>query len=209
MNLDKFIRERPFLYHLTYRENVPNIIAKGQLFSTSELVRMSAIREYEDILRKRRSGPVEIKIARRSYFIRDQRPISEVNLAKCLTDGWGIGEFLYHLNGRVFMWPTVKRLWSHFGTYADEKPVILRFMTRDIIDANPHVKFCRLNSGATRSNSYLHGAPPERGPGTFLSAADFSYSVGAVAEVTFENNCVISGEYRRSTSPEGRYSRIK
>ncbi len=150
--------------------------------------------EYENILRKRRSAHVEIMIGGEPHFIRDQKPISEINLAKCLTDGWSIGDFLYHLNDRVFMWPTVVRLWSHFRTYADENPVILRFSTKNIFDANPHVKFCRLNSGATRSNSYLGGAPPMRGAATFLPAAEFNNAVREVAEVTFEKTCRIAGD---------------
>ncbi len=207
MDIEKFIKERPFLYHLTCKENATNIIKKGQLYSTNELVRLANNTEYENILRKRRSAHVEIMIGGEPHFIRDQKPISEINLAKCLTDGWSIGDFLYHLNDRVFMWPTVVRLWSHFRTYADENPVILRFSTKNIFDANPHVKFCRLNSGATRSNSYLGGAPPMRGAAT-LPAAEFNNAVREVAEVTFEKTCRIAGDCWYRATPEGRFYKV-
>jgi hypothetical protein len=103
------------------------------------------------------------------------------------------------------MWPTLKRLWSHFGRYESENPVIFRFSTREMLAANPHVKFCRLNSGATRANSHLGGKPPERGPNTFQAAADFNLPVGKVAEVTFENQCIIAGSFSYTERPDGEY----
>jgi len=97
---------------------------------------------------------------------------------------------------------------SHYMTYEAEKPVIFRFSTAEILAANPHVKFCRLNSGDTRSNSYLDGAPPERGPRTFLSAADFDRTPSQVAEVTFEHKCAIAGPIGQDSHPDGRFKVI-
>lgn len=130
-------------------------------------------------------------------------------MAKCLTDGWNVGDFLYHLNDRVFMWPTLDRLWRHFNRYKSEKPVIFRFPTRELISLNPHVQFCRLNSGATRANSYLGGKPPERGANTFLSAEKFGLSVRDVAEVTFQKYCDVDVEFYHSSAPESSYKSVK
>ncbi|MDO1449641.1 hypothetical protein Q0590_25410, partial [Rhodocytophaga aerolata] len=136
------------------------------------------------------------------FSLRDQKPISEKALGKCLTDNWSVGDFLYHLNDRVFMWPTLDRLWRHFNRYEQENPIIFRFSTHELLDANPHVKFCRLNSGATRANSYLGGKPPERGSNSFMPALLFEFAVREVAEVTFENKCVIDGPFWKSSRPD-------
>jgi len=209
MEIEKFIALRPYLYHLTCKENAEKIIAGHRLYSANELIRLSGKKENHAISRKRRTKSTPILIGGETFFLRDQLPISEVNLAKCLTDNWTISDFLNHLNDRVFMWPTVLRLTSHFKTYESEKPVIFRFSTADILAANPHVKFCRLNSGATRSNSYLNGAPPERGPRSFLSASEFDWVPSQVAEVTFEKSCVITGSYRYGARPDGRFRQVQ
>jgi len=208
MDLEKFIEKTPYLYHLTSQTNAANIIASRQLFSANQLITLTGDDALQKVKREKRPVHLQLTVDGVAISLRDQQPISHVALPKCLTDGWNIGDFLYHLNERVFMWPTLKRLWSHFGRYESENPVIFRFSTRDMLAANPHVKFCRLNSGATRANSYLGGKPPERGPNTFQTAADFNLPVGQVAEVTFENQCTIAGTFSYSERPDGEFSAI-
>jgi len=207
MELDNFIRQRPYLYHLTNVQNAENIISERRIYSANKIIELSGD-SYDNINRRRRIEHTEIKVGEQSYFLRDQRPISEKALAKCLTGGWQVSDFLYHLNDRVFMWPTLDRLWRHFNRYEHENPVILRFHTREIIDSNPHVKFCRLNSGATRANSYLGGKAPERGEHTFLSAEQFGRPIREVAEVTFENECKFKLPIARGLRPDGEFTPI-
>jgi hypothetical protein len=208
MDINKFIKERPYLYHLTSRENASKIIEQRRIYSANMLIDLSDEIEYEKIKRQRRIGHQEIKINGAAYFLRDQRPISELALSKCLTHQWCVSDFLEHLNDRVFMWPTINRLKRHFDRYEEEKPVIFRFPTKEIVESNSHVKFCRLNSGATRANSYLGGRAPERGPNTFLLAEDYHLSIGSVAEVTFEGECFIHCNFYTSEHPDGDYNLI-
>lgn len=208
MEIEKLIHLRPYLYHLTSKENAQKIIESKRLYSANELIRRSGEKKNKVFGRTRRTGSTPIIIGEETYYLRDQRPISEVNLAKCLTDNWSISDFLYHLNDRVFMWPTIGRLTSHYKTYEKEKPVIFRFSTADILAANPHAKFCRLNSGATRSNSYLDGAPPERGAKSFLSAAECGLRPSQVVEVTFEKQCLIVGSFDKGIKPEGPFKTV-
>lgn len=210
MDIQKFIKERPYLYHLTSKENAEHIIAQRRLYSANELIKMSKDRAHLPVQRKRRVGHYELIIDGNTYFLRDQRPISEKALAKCLTNGWSVSDFLFHLNSRVFMWPTLERLWRHFNRYEAEKPVIFRFPTKELLAANAHPEFCRLNSGATRANSYLGGKPPARGPQTFLPAKQFELSVRDVAEVTFQKRCDLNGfEFSFSANPESKYKTVK
>ncbi|MEL7585262.1 MAG: hypothetical protein AAGU19_01025 [Prolixibacteraceae bacterium] len=209
MDIQNFIRNRPYLYHLTSTENAERIIDQKRLFCTNELIRMSGDELHLPIQRQKRSTHYELKIDGISYFLRDQRPISTKALGKCLTDGWTVGDFLYHLNDRVFMWPTLDRLWRHFNRYEAEHPVIFRFPTDALFAINPHVEFCRLNSGATRANSYLGGKPPARGAQTFLPADRFEFTVGNVAEITFQKQCDINMNFGFSSRPDSEYEIIR
>jgi len=209
MDIDKFIEQRPYLYHLTSVENSKRIIQEKILVSTNELIDMSGNPDYFDIKRKRRIGHQEIVIGNKIYSLRDQRPISELALSKCLTHNWKVPDFLEHLNDRVFMWPTLDRLERHYNRYQNENPVIFRFPTNEIIALNPNVKFCRLNSGATRANSYLGGKAPDRGPETFLPAPNYNLSIGSVAEVTFEQRCNIDCDFAIASNPYSEFRRTK
>jgi len=206
MDISKFIITRPFLYHLTDQRNLDYIgQKKGILFSTTEIIQRSELNadEKEKILRERRPNHTKVRINGFDISIRDQKPISIRNLSKCLTDGWSYGDFLYHLNNRVFFWPTIPRLSRHFNRYADERPLIIRVSSREIFELNQDPEFCRLNSGATRSSSHYGGAPPQRGKDTFLKADQYPYSVSGVAEVTFINMCQLPKVISLSNDPLG------
>lgn len=205
MNIDRFIETHPFLYHLTDSRNFDLILKHKKLFSTQELVIKSDLEaEFKtSFLRSRRPRHFVLNIDNQQYFIRDQRPISEKNLAKCLTPGWGIEDFYSLLNNRVFFWPTIKRLQSHYARYKAENPVIIKVKSSEILTINLHAEYSRLNSGATRSNSYLGGAPPLRGEGTFLSAEKYNRSVSSVAEVTFQEKCILPESVYYGNNPSG------
>jgi len=208
MDLEQFIDKTPYLYHLTSQANSANIIREKRLLSANELISLSGDNAIQKVKREKRPEHFHLTVNGVGISLRDQQPISTVALPKCLTDNWTIGDFLYHLNDRVFMWPTLKRLWAHFNRYENEQPVIFRFDTRAVIEANPHVKFCRLNSGATRANSYLGGKAPERGPNTFLPAAQFDRAVREVAEVTFEGQCLLPPNFSYSNRPDGVFQEV-
>jgi len=209
MNIEKFIKDRPFLYHLTSSSNAKLIIAEKKIYSANALIKKSENKEHLPVCRTKRKNHHQLTIDGKVYSLRDQQPISEKALAKCLTNGWSTGDFLYHLNDRVFMWPTLERLWRHYNRYEDERPVIFRFPTEELLAINQQVLFCRLNSGATRANSYLGGKPPARGPESFLPADQFQHTVREVAEVTFPEYCDINVEFAYGMSPEGEYKLVK
>lgn len=208
MDLEKFIEQRPYLYHLTSKANSANIIKRRLLFSANQLITDSKLADLQKMKREKRFEHFSLNVGGTEIMLRDQRPISEKALSKCLTDNWLIGDFLYHLNDRVFMWPTEDRLFRHFKRYAHEEPIIFRFLTRAILEVNPDAKFCRLNSGATRANSYLEGKAPDRGPNTFLSATDFNLPVRAVAEVTFIDKCFLPSKFSYSFNPSAQYQEV-
>jgi hypothetical protein len=203
MELEKFIEKRPFLYHLTDQKNIQLIIKYGRLFSTNKLIERAGKEEYIPIKRTKRLNHYELEFNGEIYSIRDQQPISEKALKKCLTHDWECADYFEFLNNRVFMWPTLDRLSRHYNRYVSENPTILRFETNSLFEVNQNVKFSRLNSGATRANSYLGGKPPERGNETFILAVDYTNSISSVAEVTFEEECILPETFYLSNSPDG------
>lgn len=210
MEITEFIKKKEFLYHLTDRENLERIKTTKELLSTETIINRSSLSKNEknEFLTQRRKTHEVVVIDNDSYHIRDQRPISLLNLVKCLTTGFTVSDFFRMLNNRVFFWPTLQRLNSHYKRYSSENPIIIRVSTEALLNINSHAEFCRLNSGATRSNSYLKGAPPERGNGTFLPSEEFKYSVGKVAEVTFPNSCRLPNEIYIGNNPDGPWERI-
>lgn len=203
MNLERFINLRPHLYHLTDTRNAESIMRTGKIFSTERIVEMSGREGGQEFLRAIRDRHEVIRVDGVDFHIRDQNPISPIALPKCLTNGWNCGDYVEHLNQRVFMWPTVNRLERHYNRYESEHPCIFRFSTATLLEVNPNAEFSRLNSGATRANSHLGGVPPDRGPRTFLSAEQYQGTPGTVAEVTFVGGCVLPDDFRISYSPDG------
>jgi len=187
MDINKFIINRPTLYHLTNENNLPIILKHGRIYSTNSLIEMSSNLDYYPIKRQRRPNHITIDVNGDMISIRDQRPISEKALQKCLTNNWTCADFYEFLNNRVFTWPTLDRLHRHYERYKNENPIIIALDTALLFETNPNPLFSRLNSGATRANSYLGGVPPSRGKETFLPAHLYENTITSVAEVTFEH----------------------
>jgi hypothetical protein len=209
LDLKAFFVDRPFLYHLTYSENINQIVKDCTLYSAEQLISESENKELSNLLTERRAKRLLVSIDGSEIYIRDQRPISITALTKCLTDGWTPKKYIRFLNKMVFMWCTIDRLIRHYNRYKDENPLILRFDTKELLDLNTNVKFCRINSGATRPNSHLNGKAPLRGKRTFLNAEEFTFAVRDVAEVTFEGECKLPMSFHRSNNPLGPWTLIK
>lgn len=209
MNQDKFISLRPYLYHLTDQRNIENIVRTKTLFSTKKIVESSNINNKTDFLRTRRPMHETVCMGNFDCIIRDQRPISQLALSKCLTGGWRPSDFIEHLNKRVFFWCTTERLSRHFTRYKHENPCIIRCDTADILQLNRNIEYCRLNSGATRPNSFLGGIAPLRGYETFLSYDLYQLSPTSVVEVTVLEKCILPDSCYISESPSGPWSQLK
>lgn len=203
MNIQEFTKKRPELYHLTAQENLDLIRKHKKIYSTNKIIDLSGNNNLLKWKRTRRPGHVKMNINGDIFSIRDQKPISEIALKKCLTDNWECADFYEYLNDRVFTWPTLDRLYRHYDRYKSENPVIIVLNTEEVFSLNTNPLFSRLNTGATRANSYLGGKAPERGPNTFLSVKDYVLKVGSVAEVTFANQLLLPNNFEICYDPEG------
>jgi hypothetical protein len=187
LDLVKFIRLRPHLYHLTARENIPYIQKEMVLKSSNTLYGEANATELRGI---RRANHQILKTGRRT---RDQRPLHAGNIS--FSGGWTLTDLVLHLDDHVFFWPgweygPISYGKNHFDRYAEEKPIILRVSTKELFAENPGAPplFCKYNSGAPRC-TYGEGSP--RGPQTFLGAGEFQFSTSEVREVTFRTRVAL------------------
>ena len=203
MTIEEFTKRNPYVYHLTDRDNYNHIINSKRFLSTKDILESAEIDNSNHFLRNKRWEHTIIKVGNINYKIRDQQPISEIVLARSLTHNWSKEDFIFHLNSRVFFWPNLNRLQRHFDRYEDEQPIIFRFNSSDILNLHPEAEFCRLNSGATRCSSHWGGNAPERGPATFVTAANYPLSPSTVAELTVPNFSHLPSTFWTSNSPNG------
>ncbi len=208
MDINKFIASREFLYHLTDRRNLKNILDRGELLSTSEIIGMSNIERPRHFLQSKRDDHMKLNIDGIEYSIRDQQPISEVVLTRSLEQGCSYSQFLYLLNSMVFFWPAIGRLERHFLRYRDEHPIIIRLRTEDVFEINNNPLLSKYNSGATRCSSHWGGNAPVRGFSTFQKISDYTGIPSTVAEVTFKSKCVLPEDVYIGNDPYGKYKKI-
>jgi len=182
---NQFARTRPYLFHLTDRDNIPAISQLRVLHSAASLMQQAGDDSY---LREKRCQSMQIEIGSRQINIRDQQRLHAGNIT--FQGGYSFGDVIQSLNERVFFWPgktdgPIDYGERHFERYVDDQPVILRVSTAAIFSANSSVSplFCRYNSGSPRCSKGL-GSP--RGPDTFVVSDDADFTPSAAVEVTFE-----------------------
>jgi hypothetical protein len=206
MDIQDFIKKRPYLYHLTDRSNLPLILKAKELWSTTAIVTsFLPKKDAYTFLREKREKHTTIFDGKLNYKIRDQKPILMTVLERSLSEG-NAGDFIELLNKRVFWWPTLSRLNRHYNTYANEKPVILRVKTDEIFEINDNIEFCHLNSGATRCHPKYQGNAPTRGKNSFLSIENYNKDIASVAEVTFVGTCKLPQNVWVGSQPDGKWN---
>lgn len=188
--IEQFVKTRPFVYHLTAKENVSRIQRLRRLDSARRL--FEAARRPQEV-RARRPHKVTVAIRGDSVIIRDQAPLHAGNAS--LPDEWGFEDFIALLNEHVFFWPggadgPISYGQRHFARYASEKPAIIRCLTASLLQRNSKLVplFCAYNSGSPRCS---YGAKSPRGPDTFVSCADASFSAGRAVEIVFKGGIAL------------------
>jgi len=173
--LAELIRDCPTLYHMAERGSWPSIRQHG-LLSTSALLDLYGVHgpERDAIEGQRRPEGVRLDHpALGRAVIRDQKPMDDAGLRRCLQDGLSAGDWYRLLNRKVFFWLTRARL----DRLLDAKPYrniehdVLELDTAALLTAcRQAVTFSPINSGATRP------FPVPRGLATFLPIAAYPYA---------------------------------
>lgn len=180
----------PFLWHMAERGSWTSIRKNG-LLSANALVDRYMVdgAERDAILGQRR--PENVTLARSGMpraVIRDNKPMSDSALGKCLQDGLTPEEWYRLLNSRTFFWLSRTRLRGLLGAraYRDKQQTILTISTRSLVAAHSErIELSPINSGSTIFR------PAPRGKDTFKSIADYDYdywrrkrgAAGAVVEL--------------------------
>ncbi len=187
---EHFARRRPYVYHLSHRDNLRHLRETGCLVPAAILMERAG---RADLLRTPRRAHERVSVDGRIIALRDQRPLRRGNAG--LSRGYAFGDLVESLNRRVFFWPgdrngPIDYGVRHFEHYEHEHPIVLRVGFAALAASNPLVEplFCRYNSGSPRCS---YGRRSPRGPGTFLTAAAFDGTPNQVVEVTFENEIAL------------------
>lgn len=168
------------------------IIVRHGLLSTTALLDLFEVSDGDRaaIESERRPHCVELEHpAHGRAVIRDNKPLLETRLARCLEDGLTPADWYRTLNSRVFFWPTKNRLETLMSAeaYRATPKLVITVDTAALVGRDGHkVTLSPINSGATRPYAVARGAS------TFRSLADFDwearrrYGKNAVAEVAVD-----------------------
>jgi hypothetical protein len=205
LDLERFSKLRPFLYHLTGRGNIPYIQEDMELKPSNTLYAASGENDFRGT---RRRGPRMLKSGRQ---VRDQDPLHPGNIS--FSGGWTFADLILHLDDHVFFWPgwergPIQSGKNHFERYAAERPTILRVATTELFRGNRDIPplFCKYNSGAPRC-TYGKGSP--RGPQTFLPATEFPFLATDVKEVTFRSSVKLPSSVQATSYPNDSWQPLK
>lgn len=172
--LDSFLKQHPYLFHMAWKGAFDSIMLHG-LLSTQALLDLYEVdsQTRECLLSKRRPNSVIITHEEHGKaVIRDQKPLSDVKLNKCLTGGLSTDDWYRILNERVFFWTTKERLFKlmNAAPYRDDSHCVLVLDTQKLYSSyGPNITFSPINSGATM---FPH---TRRGNETFSRFEDFPY----------------------------------
>lgn len=173
--LAELLGDCPTLYHMAERGSWPGIQRHG-LLSTSALLNLYGVigerREELEARRRPESVPVSHD-GLAGAVIRDQKPMDDAGLSRCLADGMSPEDRYRLLNAKVFFWLTRGRLLRLVGArpYRDREHDVLELEAAPLVEAYRHaITLSPINSGATKPFAR------ERGRTTFLPIDDYPYA---------------------------------
>lgn len=173
--LEELLKDCPQLYHMAERGSWPSMLLHG-LLSTSSLLDLYGIegedRDEIEACHRPQSMPIDSPDLG-AAVIRDQKPMSDADLVRCLKDGLTPIDWYKTLNSKVFFWLTEERLLRLLGAraYRFSEHDVLVLNTRSLVEANyDKIWFCPMNSGNTKP--FAH----PRGNDTFRRIDDYPYA---------------------------------
>lgn len=196
-------RLRPYLYHLTARQNLPAIVRCRELYCARFLLDAAGVGH---LATTRRIDHLPIAFEGGRLHIRDQKPLAAGAIA--FEVGWTLERFVDHINEHVFFWPgtsagPIPAGKNHFARYNKENPVVIRFGTDDA--AQSALFYSRYNSGAPRCSG---GKYSPRGSSTYLPAARFQGSPSDVIEVVARGPVALPLESEVADDPSGPWRKL-
>ncbi len=173
-DLTELLRDCPVLYHMAERGSWPSIQSHG-LLSTSALLNLFETAGNTRNLVETQRRPEKVIIEHPRFgraVIRDQKPMDDAGLMRCLQDGLTPTDWYRLLNERVFLWLSQNRLLRLLNArpYRAEAHDVLELdATRLIAAYRERITLSPINSGATKPFA------TKRGRDTFLPINDYPY----------------------------------
>jgi len=175
-------------------EDTWNSIRERGLLSTSALLDLYKIAGNERLMIESQHRPESIVISHPVYgpaIIRDQKPMRESSLRKCLI-GMTPSEWYELLNSKVFFWLTAERLLGLLSAkaYRDRVHCILAVETERLLARHlESIRLSPINSGSTIYR------PQPRSRETFLPLEDYPFEArrkmrgrNAIAELCVDHS---------------------
>jgi hypothetical protein len=175
MNIEDLISHYPRLYHMAESGTWDSVRRHG-LLSTTALLDLFEITGDERRKIEDEHRPECVEITHTKYgkaVIRDQKPMRESALLKCLEHPYKPKDWYRTLNTNVFFWLDPRRLDGLLGAkaYRDRRHYVLTLDSKAFITAHVDaILLSPMNSGATLYD------PLSRGASTFLSISDFPFA---------------------------------
>jgi len=174
VNEAELIRHFPRLWHMAEDGSFESIRIHG-LLSTSSLLDLYGVDRDERAALESSRRPESVVITREGLpnaIVRDQKPMTESALKKCLAKDVTPKQWFEMLNERAFFWLSRERLRGLLGAraYRGRPQTVLTVNTASLLNAHrDRIELSPLNSGATIYN------PQPRGRDTFLPVADYPF----------------------------------
>lgn len=173
--LSELLSDCPTLYHMAEVGSLPSIMEHG-LLSTSSLLNLYQTSDppRRAIESERRGSSVQLtREGLSAAVVRDQLPMDDRGLTRCLEDGLTPTDWYRLLNSRVFFWLTRDRLVRLLsaGTYRDQEHDVIEIDSKTLVNAyREKIWLCPINSGCTKP------FPHPRGKNTFARIPDYPYA---------------------------------
>jgi hypothetical protein len=173
MRTEDLISQFPRLYHMAEHGTWNGIRERGLLSTTALLdsFEVDGEERYQIESRHRRESVTISHPQLGSAVIRDQKPMSDAALIKCL-QGMTPREWYETLNRKVFFWLSWGRLLGLLSAraYRNRRHCVLTIDTAQMLERHlPQITLSPINSGCTVPN------PQRRGPSTFLPIATYPF----------------------------------
>ncbi|MBS3652464.1 hypothetical protein KEU06_28155 [Pseudaminobacter sp. 19-2017] len=188
MTEEELIQNYPRLYHMAH-EGAWDAIRKHGLMSATALLDaygVTGVRRHElGSSRRPHSVPLQadgLPVA----VLRDQKPMRDSALSKCLQDGLAPQQWYELLNSRTFFWLSKSRIWTllRAEAYRDVPQTVLTLDSAKLVAKHRNnIWLSPINSGSTLFN------PVARGLETFRRIADFPFAQRAKTR-QLQNNVV-------------------
>ena len=173
--LEELISDCPTLYHMAERGSWASIMKRG-LLSTSALLDLYSVNGAERRKIEQEHRPSSIEITAEGLpraVIRDQIPMSDAGLQRCLPTHLKPSDWYRILNTKAFFWLSEARLHKLTGAkaYRNFEHDVLEINTRSLIEAHREkIWLCPINSGCTKP------MPRYRDESVFARIPDYPYA---------------------------------